>query len=88
MQGTLLNQLQDWAEEEGIDPVEVRLVNRIDFETSGIVLAGLDLAAHRDLCAQMAAKDEGAVTKTYQALCGVPDPEAGEWLQPIGPGPA
>jgi 23S rRNA pseudouridine1911/1915/1917 synthase len=83
LSGTLLNQLQDWAVVQGIDPNEVRLLNRIDRETSGIVVATLDLAAHQGLAAQL----EGhAIRKEYRAICaGVPEPRDGEWNAPLGP---
>jgi 23S rRNA pseudouridine1911/1915/1917 synthase len=84
MSGTLLNQLQDWLTERGEDPRLARLVNRIDRDTSGIVLVSLDDAAHTTLGKAMEARD---LRKEYQAIChGIPDPEAGEWLDPIGEG--
>ncbi len=83
LSGTLLNQLQDWAVTQGIDPNEVRLLNRIDRETSGIVIATCDLTAHQRLAVQL---DQRAIRKAYQAICtGVPDPCEGEWSEPIGP---
>lgn len=82
MSGTLLNQLQEWAAGCGIDPNEVRLVNRIDRETSGAVIASLSLAAHQGLAAQLAAR---TIAKTYRAICrGMPAAESGEWTDPIG----
>ena len=75
LSGTLLNQLQDWAAAQGIDPNEVRLINRIDRETSGIVIATLDLAAHQALAAQL---DARAIRKAYRAICvGVSSPADG-----------
>jgi 23S rRNA pseudouridine1911/1915/1917 synthase len=83
MSGTLLNQLQDWAAAQGIDPNEVRLLNRIDRETSGLVIATLALPAHQRLAEQL---DAGAIRKTYRAICrGVPEPRAGTWDAPLGP---
>lgn len=81
--GTLLNQLQQWAHERGRNPAEVRLLNRIDRETSGIVIATLDLPTHRRLAAQLAAH---AIRKSYRAICvGVPEPPDGDWCEPLGP---
>lgn len=83
--GTLLNQLQDLAAERGIDPREARLVNRIDRDTSGIVLATLDEDAHRRLSIALQQRELG---KRYHALClGIPDPEHGHWREPIGDDP-
>ncbi|MCX8039896.1 MAG: RluA family pseudouridine synthase [Planctomycetota bacterium] len=83
LQGTLLNQLQEWAHAQGLDPSAVRLVNRIDRETSGIVIATLDLPTHRRLCAQL---QQRALGKLYKAICvGVPEPPQGEWREPLGP---
>lgn len=83
LSGTLLNQLQDWAAAQGIDRDEVRLLNRIDRETSGIVVATLDLAAHQDLAAKLDAHD---IRKEYRAICaGTPEPRDGEWNAPLGP---
>ena len=85
MTGTLLNQVQDWVAGRGGDPHEVRLVNRIDRDTSGIVLVSLDVQAHVALSAAMEARD---LHKEYRALChGVPSPASGSWLDPIGEGP-
>ncbi len=83
LSGTLLNQLQSWAVTQGIDPNEVRLLNRIDRETSGIVIATLDLGAHQHLAAQL---DARTIRKAYRAICtGVPEPRDGEWREPLGP---
>lgn len=79
--GTLLNQLQDLAEARGLDAREARLVNRIDRDTSGIVLCTLDAAVHRRLSIALQA---GALRKEYRALCaGVPEPAHGHWRQAI-----
>ncbi|MEK7412408.1 MAG: RluA family pseudouridine synthase [Planctomycetota bacterium] len=81
--GTLLNQLQDWAAEHDIDRNEVRLLNRIDRETSGIVIASLDLAAHQALAVQLEAR---TLRKEYRAICcGLPEPRDGDWSEPLGP---
>ena len=83
LSGTLLNQLQDWAATQGIDPNEVRLINRIDRETSGIVIATLALEAHQRLAAQLEAR---GIRKAYRAICrGVPEPRDGDWREPLGP---
>ena len=83
LSGTLLNQLQDWATAQGLDPNEVRLINRIDRETSGIVIATLDLTAHQRLAVQL---DDRAIRKAYRAICvGVPEPRDGDWREPLGP---
>lgn len=79
--GTLLNQIQDWFAEQGSDPAEVRLVNRIDRDTSGIVLASLNLAAHTVLAQAM---ESHSLRKEYRAIChGRPEPAAGAWTEPI-----
>ncbi len=84
MTGTLLNQLQDWALAHGRDPREVRLVNRIDRDTSGIVLVSWHLDAHLALAKSL---ENRQLHKEYLALChGVPDPTDGDWREPIGPG--
>ena len=84
MTGTLLNQLQDWALAHGRDPREVRLVNRIDRDTSGIVLVSWRLEAHVVLSRALETR---ALHKEYWALCaGCPEPLSGDWRDPIGPG--
>ena len=85
MTGTLLNQVQEWFEAQGGDPREARLVNRIDRDTSGIVLVSLEMQAHTRLSAAMEARD---LHKEYRAIChGVPEPASGSWRDPIGEGP-
>lgn len=79
--GTLLGQLQQHLAATGRDPAQARLVNRIDRDTSGIVLATCEAAAHRTLCAHLRAHE---LAKEYLALChGLPDPPEGRWLDPI-----
>lgn len=79
--GTLMNQLQDWMLEQGGDPQAVRLVNRIDRDTSGLMLASLDLASHNALSEAL---DTRAMRKEYRAIChGVPASATGSWLDPI-----
>jgi 23S rRNA pseudouridine1911/1915/1917 synthase len=85
MSGTLLNQVQDWYESTGGDPLHVRLVNRIDRDTSGIVLASLDVKAHAIVSQAMEARD---LDKEYRAIChGCPNEVHGHWRDPIGEGP-
>ena len=82
--GTLLGHIQSYLEERGRDPEDARLVNRIDRETSGIVLVGLSGEAQRKLSMALERRD---VEKTYLALChGCPEPAHGHWRDPIGPG--
>ncbi len=84
MTGTLLNQLQEWALAQGRNPREVRLVNRIDRDTSGIVLVSWQLAAH---VALSHAIEDRRMHKEYLALChGCPQLAAGDWREPMGPG--
>ena len=84
MSGTLLNQAQDLQEARGLDPRAVRLVNRIDRDTSGIVLLSLDEGAHVRLSQAMEARD---LHKEYRAIChGVPAPPDGDWRDPLGEG--
>ncbi len=84
MSGTLLNQLMDLLASEGLDPRDARLVNRIDRDTSGIVLVSLDAGAHTRLAKAMEARD---LRKEYRAICtGAPLSDAGSWLDPIGAG--
>ena len=85
MTGTLINQVQDWFEKQGGDPQQVRLVNRIDRDTSGIVLLSLDVGAHTTVSQAMEARD---LDKEYRALChGTPAEDHGDWRDPIGEGP-
>lgn len=81
LSGTLINHLQARLEEQGRDAQDARLVNRIDRDTSGIVLASLDLPAHQLLAAAL---DAHVLRKEYRAIChGVPDPASGSWTDPI-----
>ncbi len=85
MTGTLLNQVQDWFEAQSGDPQQVRLINRIDRDTSGIVLLSLDVAAHATVSQAMEARD---LDKEYRAIChGAPTDDHGDWRDPIGEGP-
>jgi 23S rRNA pseudouridine1911/1915/1917 synthase len=84
MTGTLVNQVMDLLESEGADPREARLVNRIDRDTSGIVLVSLDVVAHARVAKAMEARD---LRKEYVAIAeGVPAAAAGSWREPIGEG--
>jgi len=79
--GTLLNQLQDLVVARGGAVRDARLVNRIDRDTSGIVLATTDAAVHSRLSIALQAGD---LHKEYRALChGVPRARHGHWLDPI-----
>ncbi|MBA2482657.1 MAG: RluA family pseudouridine synthase [Planctomycetes bacterium] len=84
MSGTLLNALQEWMSAQDLDPRDARLINRIDRDTSGIVLVSLDPTAHTRVAKAMEARD---LHKEYRAIChGAPDPAHGSWLDPIGEG--
>jgi 23S rRNA pseudouridine1911/1915/1917 synthase len=83
--GTLLNQLQDWCHAQGIDDRDLALINRIDRDTSGLILAGLTKQALADVCDQIR---EHTVYKESRLLChGVPADEHGHWRDPIGDPP-
>lgn len=83
--GTLLNQLQDYFEEQGIDPSEARLVNRIDRDTSGIVLASWQGDTTRLLSDALQSHQ---LRKEYLALChGVPEKKHGHWHEALQEGP-
>lgn len=79
--GTVLNQLQDLLVERGQDPLQARLVNRIDRDTSGILVATLDAEHNRRMSTALQA---GRFHKEYRAICtAVPDPAHGHWRQAI-----
>ncbi len=83
MSGTLINSIQELLEAEGADPARARLVNRIDRDTSGIVLVSLDEGAHAVMGRAMEAR---ALRKEYLAIvAGSPAPPSGDWREPIGP---
>ncbi len=83
MTGTLLNQLQDLMLERGKAAEDVRLVNRIDRDTSGLVLVSFDLPTHVLLAKII---EERRMRKEYRALChGLPTSVHGHWTDPIGP---
>lgn len=74
---------QDQIEERGEAP---RLGHRLDRETSGVLLVGKDVAAHRELRRQFEAH---LVDKTYLAIVtGDPADGAGSIRLPIGPSTA
>lgn len=82
MSGTLIDQAQDWWAAQGGRREDVRLVNRIDRDTSGIVLLSLEVKAHARMAAAMEAGD---LHKEYRAICHrLPRPPAGAWRDPIG----
>jgi 23S rRNA pseudouridine1911/1915/1917 synthase len=82
MTGTLLNQLQDYHMARGGLAADVRLVNRIDRDTSGIILASFSHPAHVALSQAMAYH---RFSKEYLAIChGVPAEAHGHWRDPIG----
>jgi len=84
--GTLLDRLQVRERLAGRDPGRLRLINRLDRDTSGVVLVG-----RQDRCVVRLGEDlrAGRFRKTYLALCaGVPEPAHGHWREPLGPGPA
>ncbi|OQR96296.1 Pseudouridylate synthase [Achlya hypogyna] len=64
---------------------QVRMVHRLDFETSGVLVVALTREAAQHLNAQFRLK---TVRKTYHALVhGVFDPPSGSISAPIGPDP-
>lgn len=86
LSGTVLNQVMALLEAEGRDPRQARLVNRIDRDTSGILLIGLDDPCQRSLCTAL---QRGGLVKEYLALVHGRVPVGhGHWREPIGPGPA
>jgi len=80
---TLLNALY-WRYKDVLPPEqEVSLANRLDANTSGLVLVTKHTRAKQILQEQFEAR---VPQKTYLALCaGVVQPEAGEIDRPIGP---
>jgi len=54
---------------------EARIVHRLDYETSGLLLLARDAQSHRELSRQFQQRE---VSKTYQALCwGQPEEDSG-----------
>ena len=67
-----------------VDP-RVRVVHRLDKETSGVLLYATDVAAQRHLSHQF---QSNTISKEYLALvAGRPETEEGEIDSPIGPHP-
>lgn len=64
------------------NPFKFRPVNRLDKDTSGLVLIAKDKFTAGHLSKQL---KENKITKVYEALvCGTPTPEEGEISAPIG----
>lgn len=79
---TLANRLVHYLREKGEEGV-IRIVGRLDKDTSGVVLA----AKNRTTAARLEQQRErGRLHKTYLALTdGIPEPEQGtveKWLAP------
>ncbi len=84
--GTLLNgivrKIRDDERDGRSEAYEPHLINRLDRDTSGIVLIGKN-AYVQDAFADLAKR--GAVEKTYAAVvCGIPEPPEGVIDRPIG----
>jgi 23S rRNA pseudouridine1911/1915/1917 synthase len=61
---------------------KIRFINRLDMDTSGVLLVGKNAHAQSDFTKQA---DEGRIEKTYRAiLSGIPEPESGTINAPIG----
>lgn len=81
---TLANRLSAYLKEKGEDSV-IRILGRLDKDTSGVVLAVKNRAAGTRLERQ---REKGKLVKTYLAVTiGVPDPACGLLCIPIGPDP-
>ena len=81
---TLANRLAAYLREKREDSV-IRIVGRLDKETSGVVLAVKNRAAALRLERQ---RESGMFSKTYLAVTeGIPEPHAGWIRTPIGPEP-
>lgn len=79
---TLANVMQDYFQRKGQRAV-IRLIGRLDQETSGIVLAAKSQAAGSRLNRQ---REQGILKKEYLALAaGAPRPARGWVEEPIGP---
>ena len=82
---TLANRLVFYLREQG-EECAVRILGRLDKDTSGVVLAAKNQAAAARIERQ---RELGILKKTYLALVsGVPSPSRGEICAPIGPVPA
>lgn len=79
---TLANRLLYYLREKGEEGV-LRIVGRLDRDTSGVVLAAKNRTAAARLMRQ---REQGSLQKTYLALTdGIPEPESGiveKWLAP------
>ncbi|MCI9133564.1 MAG: RluA family pseudouridine synthase [Lachnospiraceae bacterium] len=79
---TLANVMQDYFQRKG-QQGRIRLIGRLDQETSGIVLAAKSQAAASRLSKQ---REQGILKKEYLALAaGNPLPDQGWVEEPIGP---
>ena len=85
LSGTLLNQLQDMHANNGGNPKDIKLINRIDCDTSGIVLASSDEKVNSLLSIAL---QKQHWRKEYLALVeNVPHPEKGSWEEAIDEDP-
>lgn len=81
-QDTLANSMQYYFQKQG-QQVVIRLIGRLDQETSGVVLAAKSQAAASRLSRQ---REQGIWKKEYLALVqGCPAPLCGTITKPIGP---
>ncbi len=79
--GTLANGLMTYMEETG-RPFKIRFVNRLDMDTSGLLIVAKNAYVQNDLMRQM---KRGDLTKEYIALvCGIISENAGTIDLPIG----
>lgn len=82
---TLANRLAAYLRNQGEDSV-IRILGRLDKDTSGVVLAAKNRAAALRLERQ---RETGELVKTYLAVTeGIPQPLSGWIRTPIGPDPA
>ena len=87
---TLANGIMQYMQDRG-DSYKIRFVNRLDMDTSGIVLVGKNSHAQDNLARQMAGElgpgkgGSGGVEKIYYAIVkGIPEEEGGTIDLPIG----
>ena len=82
---TLANRLVSYLRKKGEEGV-IRIVGRLDRDTSGVVLAAKNRTAAARLMRQ---REEGKLRKTYLALTdGIPKPERGSICKSLRPNPA
>ena len=82
---TLANRLAYYLGEKGEAGV-IRIIGRLDKDTSGVVLAAKNRTAAARLMRQ---RESGVLHKTYLALTdGVPEPESGTICKPLKADPA